>query len=89
MKIEDEKILSYTKMLCIGQFVVLLIVTYFIPSLDKKFILFLSAVLGILAYGAANRSFVKHRVDETTQKLSDDFYRTGVSKDSEKEDPRE
>jgi len=83
-KKNDENIIDIVRAMCALQFVVILIVVNFIPNLDRKLIILLSAVFGILVSGAVSRNFIRNKVTESIKPLGEDFYKTGkISPDPE------
>ena len=67
--IKNEKTLGIIYGVCIGQFILALILTTIVPTLDKKLTMLVSAILGILISGAARRSYSGFLVHESTRPL--------------------
>ncbi len=56
---------------CIVQFILVLVITMVYPHFDKKLMLGLSAILGILISGNVRRIYKQHRFDESMKPLDD------------------
>ena len=56
---------------CVAQFIFIFILTLIFKYLDKKLLLMLSAIIGIVLSSVVRRSYQAHLVDESTKPLDE------------------
>ena len=56
---------------CMAQFIFVFILTLIFKHLDKKLLLMLSAIVGIVLSSVVRRSYQAHLVDESTKPLDE------------------
>ena len=71
--IKNEKTLKIIYGICVGQFALAMILTSVVSTLDKKLVMLASAILGILAAGAARRSYIEFQVNESNKSVDPNF----------------